>query len=98
MLNRFGRMTFPSIFANPFPRCRTIGRLAVLNWFRRGRRTLAVSSVVISQAAVFGQVGASDLEWPVYRGDAGASQFSELAQINAANVHQLQSGLALSHG
>ena len=30
------------------------------------------------------------MEWPVYRGDAKANQFSSLAQIHAANVHTLQ--------
>ena len=27
--------------------------------------------------------------WNVYRGDPGAGQFADLAQINAANVHRL---------
>lgn len=31
-----------------------------------------------------------DVEWSVYRGDPGATQYAELAQINATNVHRLQ--------
>lgn len=29
------------------------------------------------------------VDWPVYRGDPGANQYSALAQINATNVHKL---------
>lgn len=33
---------------------------------------------------------ARNVEWSVYRGNPGAGQFAELAQINAANVHRLE--------
>jgi quinoprotein glucose dehydrogenase len=32
----------------------------------------------------------NDVDWRVYRGDSGATQYAELAQVNAANVHRLQ--------
>jgi quinoprotein glucose dehydrogenase len=32
----------------------------------------------------------ANVDWPVYRGDLKANQFSMLAQINATNVHRLQ--------
>lgn len=32
---------------------------------------------------------AEHVDWPVYRGDQKANQYSELAQINATNVHRL---------
>lgn len=31
-----------------------------------------------------------DVDWPVYRGDPQGNQYSELAQIHAANVHKLR--------
>ncbi len=31
-----------------------------------------------------------DIDWPVYRGDQKANQYSPLAQIHAANVHRLE--------
>src|SRR5688572_17995979 len=30
------------------------------------------------------------IEWAIYRGDKKSNQYSELAQINAANVHELK--------
>jgi quinoprotein glucose dehydrogenase len=36
------------------------------------------------------EVPSTDLEWKVYRGDSGATQYAEVAQIHAANVHRLK--------
>ena len=34
--------------------------------------------------------GATNVDWPVYRGDPKGNQYSPLAQIHAANVHRLE--------
>lgn len=39
-----------------------------------------------------------DQDWPVYRGDKTARQYSSLAQINANNVHQLELAWEYHHG
>ncbi len=43
-------------------------------------------------AAILGQAKPepANRDWPVYRGDPGATQYAALAQIHAANVHRLQ--------
>jgi len=47
------------------------------------------TALALDQAAVpFG--GAKAVDWPVYRGDQKGNQYSPLAQIHAANVHNLQ--------
>jgi glucose dehydrogenase len=53
---------------------------------------IASGATVIAwnQAAVVPSGGPTSLDWPVYRGDPKGNQYSPLAQIHAANVHQLE--------
>src|SRR5688500_6038672 len=41
---------------------------------------------------------AADVEWPVYRGDKKANQYSGLSQINANNVGELKLAWEYRHG
>jgi quinoprotein glucose dehydrogenase len=57
------------------------------------RRWTAAVAACAALAALIGPPAAGQsptVEWPVYRGDPGGTQFSPLAQIHAANVHRLQ--------
>jgi glucose dehydrogenase len=56
-------------------------------------RRLAALAVCATLPALAGHQAAGqsqDVDWPVYRGDPGGTQFSPLAQIHAANVHTLK--------
>jgi glucose dehydrogenase len=48
------------------------------------------SAIAWNQAAVVPSGGPTHVDWPVYRGDPKGNQYSPLAQIHAANVHQLE--------
>jgi quinoprotein glucose dehydrogenase len=50
---------------------------------------VAVGAVTVAPRVPAAEA-ARNVEWSVYRGNPGAGQFAELAQINAANVHQLE--------
>jgi len=50
--------------------------------------TTAVAARQDGTVVPFG--GATNLDWPVYRGDATGNQYSPLAEIHAANVHRLE--------
>ncbi len=54
--------------------------------------SIACGTTVIawSQAAVVPSGGATNVDWPVYRGDQKGNQYSPLAHIHAANVHKLE--------
>src|ERR671915_200849 len=58
------------------------------------RVLLAVIPAVIlcGASTVWSRMAASGatVDWPVYRGDSKATQYSPLAHIHAANVHTLQ--------
>ncbi len=47
-------------------------------------------SVVAGQSGPGGAGGPRSVDWPVYRGDAGGTQYAALAQIHAANVQRLR--------
>jgi quinoprotein glucose dehydrogenase len=58
---------------------------------------ILVAGVALAMVAVLGarqaSVGPSELpslDWPVYRGTSGGTQYVPVAQINAANVHTLR--------
>src|SRR5215212_7217129 len=40
--------------------------------------------------AVIPSGGQTNVDWPIYRGDAKGNQYSPLAQIHAGNVHRLE--------
>ena len=46
--------------------------------------------VARQDATVIPSGGATNVDWPVYRGDPKGNQYSPLAQIHAANVHRLE--------
>lgn len=46
--------------------------------------------VVTAVACASPSLNAVDRDWPAYQGDKGATQFSDLNQITAANAHQLE--------
>lgn len=52
--------------------------------------TLGVTVLARQDGAVVPFGGATDVDWPVYRGDQKGNQYSPLAQIHAANVHRLE--------
>ena len=54
--------------------------------------TIACGTTVIAwnQAAVVPSGGPTDVDWPVYRSDQKGNQYAALAQIHAANVHELE--------
>jgi quinoprotein glucose dehydrogenase len=58
----------------------------------RRARDLIAAGVAAAAVVVVGlaQTPAPDVDWPVYRGQPGGSQFAAMAQINAANVHRLR--------
>jgi len=51
---------------------------------------LGATLLARQEGAVIPSGGASNADWPVYRGDPKGNQYSALAQIHAANVHRLQ--------
>ena len=51
---------------------------------------LGATLLARQDGAVIPSGGASNADWPVYRGDPKGNQYSALAQIHAANVHRLQ--------
>lgn len=56
------------------------------------RSSIAVVSLaaVAAMASSVQPPGTTQVNWPVYRGDAGGNQYAALAQIHAANVHRLE--------
>ena len=48
------------------------------------------SIIARNQAPTVPSGGATNVDWPVYRGDPKGNQYSPLAEIHAANVHQLE--------
>ena len=48
--------------------------------------TCVAASRILSQT----KTSPDNLDWPVYRGDPGATQYAALGQIHAANVQRLQ--------
>ena len=61
----------------------TNGSVAAVLWPSWRRRCRAGGPLVPSG-------GATNVDWPVYRGDPKGNQYSPLAQIHAANVHRLE--------
>jgi len=51
---------------------------------------LGATLLARQDGAVIPSGGASNADWPVYRGDPKGNQYSALAHIHAANVHRLQ--------
>ena len=51
-------------------------------------RLVAALALLVNGVAVSAQAG-GQMGWPVYRGDPQGTQFAQLAQIHAANVHRL---------
>ena len=67
-----------------------LGRVVAIGvslWFAG----LCMAQTVGSGSEITRSAAAHDqrVDWPVYRGDPGANQYSALAQINATNVHKL---------
>jgi quinoprotein glucose dehydrogenase len=52
--------------------------------------TVSLSVAATQDAAVVPFGGATNHDWPVYRGDPKGNQYSPLAHIHAANVHRLE--------
>ena len=50
----------------------------------------AATLVARQDGTVIRSGGTSNVDWPIYRGDAKGNQYSPLAQIHAANVHRLE--------
>ena len=62
-----------------------------MNAFRTRLAAFAAVSLAAAVAASSRATdGSTSVDWPIYRGDARASQFAPLAQIHAANVHRLR--------
>ena len=53
---------------------------------------LACGATILARqdGAVIPSGGPTNVDWPVYRGDAKGNQYAPLAQIHAANVHRLE--------
>src|SRR5580693_5767420 len=56
------------------------------------RRTYGRAAIasLLTLAAAFAQQGAKNGDWRFYGGDAGTTKYSNLDQINAANVKDLE--------
>src|SRR5512141_970676 len=60
---------------------------------RRSLRALIVVLILSAAALTTNRstiAGGGNVDWPVYRGDPGGTQYSPLAFIHAANVHAMQ--------
>lgn len=53
-------------------------------------RIVPHSCVILALGVSVGRASPANVDWPVYRGDAKANQFADMAQINATNVHRLK--------
>jgi glucose dehydrogenase len=89
------RQTFPMSFPAIAPQATCARRLFPVfrrTWTGTWRGAVALWFCASLTPRTIAEVGKEEAaqEWSVYRGDAGATQFAELAQINAANVHQLR--------
>jgi glucose dehydrogenase len=51
---------------------------------------LAIAPAITVTRSQGPPVGGANIDWPVYRGDPRANQYSPIAQIHAANVHKLR--------
>ncbi|MBL9190427.1 MAG: DUF1080 domain-containing protein [Opitutaceae bacterium] len=57
---------------------------------RRFFLLLCSSTGLVAASATMNLMPRRDVDWPVYRGDPKGNQYAALAQIHAANVHQLR--------
>src|ERR1700687_636487 len=65
-------------------------RIAVLALLATFCGTVTTANSQTSSASAHDSKSPSNLDWPVYGGQAAGDHYSSLSQINRKNVHQLQ--------